>query len=191
MFPHRAHLTNYPRKHCKLLGNLLGRSMPQPPLMPSVHRAIKNTTTPPTTSKQLSAELTRLLTSSNHSRCRDCRWNLILAVLPQRFANPPSPRRDRTRSDWNRSARRSTPSSSSGDSCIDIAISSAQPPYPVSKPCYRPLLALPTCHARQSSLNPPIWKREMSNMTTVEAKAFVPSKDFALSKQFYQEFGLN
>jgi hypothetical protein len=31
----------------------------------------------------------------------------------------------------------------------------------------------------------------MSNMTTVEAKAFVPSKDFALSKQFYQEFGLN
>jgi catechol 2,3-dioxygenase-like lactoylglutathione lyase family enzyme len=29
----------------------------------------------------------------------------------------------------------------------------------------------------------------MSNMTTVEAKAFVPSKDFALSKQFYQEFG--
>jgi catechol 2,3-dioxygenase-like lactoylglutathione lyase family enzyme len=29
----------------------------------------------------------------------------------------------------------------------------------------------------------------MSNMTTVEAKAFVPSKDFALSKRFYQEFG--
>jgi catechol 2,3-dioxygenase-like lactoylglutathione lyase family enzyme len=32
-------------------------------------------------------------------------------------------------------------------------------------------------------------EREMSNMTTVEAKAFVPSKDFALSKRFYQEFG--
>jgi hypothetical protein len=29
----------------------------------------------------------------------------------------------------------------------------------------------------------------MSNMTTVEAKAYVPSKDFALSKRFYQEFG--
>ena len=30
----------------------------------------------------------------------------------------------------------------------------------------------------------------MSNMTTVEAKAFVPAKDFALSKQFYQDLGL-
>ena len=29
----------------------------------------------------------------------------------------------------------------------------------------------------------------MSNMTTVEAKAFVPAKDFALSKQFYQDLG--
>jgi hypothetical protein len=25
----------------------------------------------------------------------------------------------------------------------------------------------------------------MNNMTTIEAKAYVPSKDFALSKQFY------
>ena len=29
----------------------------------------------------------------------------------------------------------------------------------------------------------------MSNMTTIEAKAFVPAKDFALSKRFYQELG--
>jgi catechol 2,3-dioxygenase-like lactoylglutathione lyase family enzyme len=29
----------------------------------------------------------------------------------------------------------------------------------------------------------------MSNMTTVEAKAFVPAKDFALTKQFYQDLG--
>ena len=29
----------------------------------------------------------------------------------------------------------------------------------------------------------------MSNMTTVEAKAFVPARDFALSKQFYQDLG--
>jgi hypothetical protein len=29
----------------------------------------------------------------------------------------------------------------------------------------------------------------MSNMTTVEAKAFVPAKDFNLSKQFYQDLG--
>ena len=28
----------------------------------------------------------------------------------------------------------------------------------------------------------------MSNMTTVEAKAFVPARDFALSKQFYQDW---
>jgi hypothetical protein len=27
------------------------------------------------------------------------------------------------------------------------------------------------------------------NLTTVEAKAFVPAKDFALSKQFYQDLG--
>jgi|SRR5262245_37430805 len=31
----------------------------------------------------------------------------------------------------------------------------------------------------------------MGNMTTVEAKAFVPSKDFALSKQFYQDLGFS
>jgi catechol 2,3-dioxygenase-like lactoylglutathione lyase family enzyme len=31
----------------------------------------------------------------------------------------------------------------------------------------------------------------MSNMTTVEAKAFVPSRDFALSKQFYQDLGFD
>ena len=31
----------------------------------------------------------------------------------------------------------------------------------------------------------------MSNMTTVEAKAFVPSKDFALSKRFYQDLGFD
>src|SRR6185503_1608806 len=29
----------------------------------------------------------------------------------------------------------------------------------------------------------------MANMTTIEAKAFVPSRDFALSKQFYQDLG--
>ena len=29
----------------------------------------------------------------------------------------------------------------------------------------------------------------MSNMTTVEAKAFVPAKDFALCKRFYQDLG--
>jgi catechol 2,3-dioxygenase-like lactoylglutathione lyase family enzyme len=29
----------------------------------------------------------------------------------------------------------------------------------------------------------------MSNFTTVELKAFVPSKDFDVSKQFYQELG--
>ena len=31
----------------------------------------------------------------------------------------------------------------------------------------------------------------MSNLTTVEAKAFVPAKDFALSKQFYQDLGFD
>lgn len=29
----------------------------------------------------------------------------------------------------------------------------------------------------------------MNELTTVEIKAFVPAKDFALSKQFYQDFG--
>jgi len=29
----------------------------------------------------------------------------------------------------------------------------------------------------------------MSNMTTIEAKAYVPAKDFALSKRFYQDLG--
>jgi hypothetical protein len=29
----------------------------------------------------------------------------------------------------------------------------------------------------------------MSNLKTVELKAFVPAKDFALSKQFYQDIG--
>jgi catechol 2,3-dioxygenase-like lactoylglutathione lyase family enzyme len=29
----------------------------------------------------------------------------------------------------------------------------------------------------------------MENMTTIEAKAFVPARDFALSKQFYQDLG--
>jgi catechol 2,3-dioxygenase-like lactoylglutathione lyase family enzyme len=29
----------------------------------------------------------------------------------------------------------------------------------------------------------------MSNMTTIEAKPFVPSRDFALSKRFYQDLG--
>jgi len=29
----------------------------------------------------------------------------------------------------------------------------------------------------------------MSNMTTVEAKAFVPARDFVLSKRFYQDLG--
>jgi len=29
----------------------------------------------------------------------------------------------------------------------------------------------------------------MGNMTTIEAKAFVPAKDFTLAKQFYQDLG--
>ena len=29
----------------------------------------------------------------------------------------------------------------------------------------------------------------VSNLTTVEVKAFVPARDFALSKQFYQDLG--
>ena len=29
----------------------------------------------------------------------------------------------------------------------------------------------------------------MSDMTVVEIKAFVPARDFALSKQFYEDFG--
>src|SRR5712675_1447147 len=31
----------------------------------------------------------------------------------------------------------------------------------------------------------------MQDMTAVEVKAFVPSKDFALSKRFYQDLGFN
>ena len=31
----------------------------------------------------------------------------------------------------------------------------------------------------------------MSDMTTIEAKTFVPARDFALSKQFYQDLGFN
>jgi catechol 2,3-dioxygenase-like lactoylglutathione lyase family enzyme len=31
----------------------------------------------------------------------------------------------------------------------------------------------------------------MSDMTTIEAKAFVPARDFALSKQLYQDLGFN
>jgi catechol 2,3-dioxygenase-like lactoylglutathione lyase family enzyme len=31
----------------------------------------------------------------------------------------------------------------------------------------------------------------MRNMTTIEAKAFVPSRDFALSKRFYQDLGFD
>jgi predicted lactoylglutathione lyase len=31
----------------------------------------------------------------------------------------------------------------------------------------------------------------VSNLTTVEAKAFVPARDFALSKQFYQDLGFD
>jgi catechol 2,3-dioxygenase-like lactoylglutathione lyase family enzyme len=31
----------------------------------------------------------------------------------------------------------------------------------------------------------------MHNMTTIEAKAFVPSRDFALSKRFYQDLGFD
>jgi uncharacterized glyoxalase superfamily protein PhnB len=31
----------------------------------------------------------------------------------------------------------------------------------------------------------------MANMTTVEVKAFVPAKDFDLSKQFYQDLGFD
>jgi len=29
----------------------------------------------------------------------------------------------------------------------------------------------------------------MSEMTTIEAKAFVPARDFELSKRFYQDLG--
>jgi catechol 2,3-dioxygenase-like lactoylglutathione lyase family enzyme len=31
----------------------------------------------------------------------------------------------------------------------------------------------------------------MTNLTTLEVKAFVPAKDFNLSKQFYRDFGFN
>jgi len=31
----------------------------------------------------------------------------------------------------------------------------------------------------------------MSNMTAIEAKAFVPARDFALSKKFYQDLGFD
>jgi catechol 2,3-dioxygenase-like lactoylglutathione lyase family enzyme len=31
----------------------------------------------------------------------------------------------------------------------------------------------------------------MSDMTTIEAKAYVPAKDFALSKRFYQDLGFD
>lgn len=31
----------------------------------------------------------------------------------------------------------------------------------------------------------------MSNLTTVEVKAFVPARDFALSKRFYQDLGFD
>ena len=31
----------------------------------------------------------------------------------------------------------------------------------------------------------------MQDMTTIEVKAFVPSKDFALSQRFYQDLGFN
>jgi len=36
---------------------------------------------------------------------------------------------------------------------------------------------------------PNSWRPSLINMTTVEAKAFVPAKDFALSKRFYQDLG--
>ena len=31
----------------------------------------------------------------------------------------------------------------------------------------------------------------MSNLATIEAKAFVPARDFALSKRFYQDLGFD
>jgi len=31
----------------------------------------------------------------------------------------------------------------------------------------------------------------MSDMTTIEAKAYVPAKDFAVSKRFYQDLGFD
>jgi hypothetical protein len=34
-----------------------------------------------------------------------------------------------------------------------------------------------------------IRRSSMTNMKTVEVKAFVPARDFALSKQFYQDLG--
>jgi hypothetical protein len=45
--------------------------------------------------------------------------------------------------------------------------------------------AVRDCHKQD------IWSSAMQNMTTIEAKAFVPSKDFALSKRFYQDFGFD
>jgi catechol 2,3-dioxygenase-like lactoylglutathione lyase family enzyme len=33
------------------------------------------------------------------------------------------------------------------------------------------------------------WRAAMSDLTTIEVKAFVPSRDFPLSKQFYQDLG--
>jgi hypothetical protein len=35
------------------------------------------------------------------------------------------------------------------------------------------------------------WNHGMRDMTTVEVKALVPSKDFALSKHFYQDLGFD
>lgn len=45
-------------------------------------------------------------------------------------------------------------------------------------------------HARQAEFNEPNSADSiMSDLTTVEVKAFVPARDFALSKQFYQDLG--
>jgi hypothetical protein len=35
------------------------------------------------------------------------------------------------------------------------------------------------------------WSSTVPNLTTIEAKAFVPARDFALSKRFYQDLGFD
>src|SRR5580700_1993189 len=49
------------------------------------------------------------------------------------------------------------------------------------------------CHTRQAEYRrrsaPQFGRLVVGNLTTVEIKAFVPARDFALSKQFYQDLG--
>jgi hypothetical protein len=49
-----------------------------------------------------------------------------------------------------------------------------------------------SCHIGEAELpNDRTWSSTVSNMKTVEVKAFVPARDFALSKQFYQDVGFD